>query len=41
MNAVTNFQDMKRFDSMTNLSVKVDKIELKNSKTNKTYIVVE
>lgn len=41
MNAVTNFQDMKRFDSMPNLSVKVDKIELKNSKTNKTYIVVE
>lgn len=41
MDVVTNLQDMKRYGSMPNLSVRVDKIELKNSKTNKTYIVVK
>ena len=41
MDVVTNLQDMKRYGSMPNLSVKVDKIELKNSQTNKTYIVVK
>ena len=41
MDVVINFQDMKRYGSMPNLSVKVDKIELKNRMTSKSYIIAK